>query len=42
MNEPRVEPDRPMADERLISVLLDRACSEGLPPAGEGGLLRSG
>jgi putative transposase len=40
MNEPTVKPDRSMPDEQLISMLVDRARSEGLQLTGEGGLLQ--
>ncbi|WP_068920517.1 hypothetical protein [Planobispora rosea] len=39
MDELPAEPDRSMADEQLISMLVNRARSEGLQPTGEGGLL---
>ncbi|TDE19223.1 IS256 family transposase [Nonomuraea mesophila] len=40
MNEVPVEPDRAMTDEQLISMLVNRARSEGLQLTGEGGLLQ--
>ncbi|GAA1761680.1 hypothetical protein GCM10009734_82400 [Nonomuraea bangladeshensis] len=40
MNELPVEPDRSMTDEQLISMLVNRARSEGLQLTGEGGLLQ--
>jgi hypothetical protein len=40
MNELPAEPDRAMTDEQLISMLVDRARSEGLQLTGEGGLLQ--
>jgi transposase-like protein len=40
MNEPTAKPDRSMTDEQLISMLVDRARSEGLQLTGEGGLLQ--
>jgi hypothetical protein len=40
MNELPAELDRSMADEQLISMLVDRARSEGLQRTGEGGLLQ--
>jgi transposase-like protein len=40
MNEPTVKPDSSMPDEQLISMLVDRARSEGLQLTGEGGLLQ--
>src|SRR6478672_1608306 len=40
MNEPLAEPNRSITDEKLISMLVDRARSEGLQLTGEGGLLQ--
>jgi transposase-like protein len=40
MNELPAEPDRSMTDEQLISMLVNRARSEGLQLTGEGGLLQ--
>src|SRR6478672_1991524 len=40
MNEPLAEPNRSITDEKLISMLVDRARSKGLQLTGEGGLLR--
>lgn len=40
MNELPAEPDRSMSDEQLISMLVNRARSEGLQLTGEGGLLQ--
>ncbi|MGI5273339.1 IS256 family transposase [Nonomuraea sp. CA-218870] len=40
MNELPVEPDRSLTDEQLISMLVNRARSDGLQLTGEGGLLQ--
>jgi putative transposase len=40
MKEPPAEPARSVTDEQLISMLVDRARSEGLQLTGEGGLLQ--
>ncbi|WP_449595852.1 transposase [Nonomuraea terrae] len=40
MNELPVEPDRSMTDEQLISMLVNRARSDGLQLTGESGLLQ--
>jgi transposase-like protein len=40
MNEPLAESNRSIADEKLISMLVDQARSEGLQLIGESGLLQ--